>query len=76
MVVAGDDGDVLRAAQPVLPQRLHEADRHQVVADEHRVGPALQQLEAGAIAGLDAEIAVDDQRRVEAAALPARSAAR
>src|SRR5207248_1731193 len=34
---ARDDGDVVGAAHPVLPQRLHEANRHQVIRDEHRV---------------------------------------
>ena len=47
MIVAGDDGDVFRAAQLVLLQRAHESDGHQVVGDEHRVRPLLQDLDAG-----------------------------
>jgi hypothetical protein len=37
VIVTGDDPDVLRAADLVLPQRLHEADHHQVIGHEHRV---------------------------------------
>ena len=65
MIVAGDDGDVFGAPELILPQRLHEADAHQIVRDEHGVGPVLEQLEPRAIARLDAEIALDDQGGIE-----------
>ena len=65
MVVAGHDGDVFRTPQLVLPERAHEPDGHQVVRDEYGVGSLFQELEARAIARFHAEIAFDDQRRVD-----------
>ena len=69
LIVAGDQADVVRAAQLVLPQGLHEADRHQVVRDEDRIRPPPQQGDPAFVAGLDAEIAGQNQLRVDAPAM-------
>src|SRR5206468_8108916 len=42
MVVARYERDIVRAAELILAQRPHEADGHQVVGDEHRVGLLLE----------------------------------
>jgi len=65
MVVTGDEADVVGAAQLILTQCLHEAHRHQVVGDEHRVRPPPQQGDAALVTRLDAEVAGDDQLRLE-----------
>ena len=65
MVVAGDDGDVFGTAQLVLAEGAHEADGHQIVRDEHRVGLLLEDVESAAISGFDAEVAMARQRRHE-----------
>src|SRR5206468_8759921 len=57
--------DVFRTAQLVVPERAHEPDAHQVVRDEYGVGTLFQKLEARAVARFHAEIAFDDQRRVD-----------